>query len=1150
MTARTVRTLVFCLLASLPGATFAQVASRLEGTVQDQSGAIIPGAKVAAVNVKNQQRHEVTSNPEGQFVLPSIPPGTYEVIVEAPGFRKQVLANVEINVATTVAQIIKLEVGQTTESVTVEAQTAVIQTTDSQISRSVNIKDIDTLPQLGRTPIILAAYQPGVSTNPGDPTFSRINGTRQGSNNSRLDGIDVNDSVVPRLGLSMTANNTDSVGEFRIVLSGGSAEYGRNAGGQVELATRSGTNEFHGNAFDYLRNTALNANQFFSNQSGSTRPKIVQNQFGGSFGGRIIKNRTFFFGNFQRRDTKQETVRNRNVLTPQAKAGLFRYNSGGAVQTFNILQADPLNRGIDNEMKKLLALLPDPNNFDVGDNLNIAGYRFNNPSGSYEDQFTIKGDHKVTDNLSVFMRWSWQRNSSIDALNNADAPFPGGVQGRQGGRRWGYAIGSTWNVRPSTINDFRFGYQKANVAFLRDGRIKGAQILPNSFTNPILPNFAQGRSSPVYVITDTLTQVRGKHTLKGGVEIRRTKQYGYDDAGIYPNVSLGRGNGNLIASTVGPQGLVATDRTRFENLWNDLLGRMDLVTQSYYSDLSKFQGPGEPRVRNFVMPEGGGFIQDDWRVRRNFTLNVGLRYEFFKVPNEQDNLQGTLDKVGAVSSTSRISDFSVTRSNAWYNTDRNNFAPRFGFAWDVKGDGKTAIRGSYGIFYDRAIGATVSAADGGTPGFSFTSQVFPNQSGTDLRAGSGIPTTPQPAAPVVRLPETRSFNVTVFDPNLKTGYVQSFSLSLQREIARNTIVEAAFVGNRGVKLFMQRDLNQPRIYESFLTDFREIQAFQANGAAPSAGNSLVRLYGTPATVLSTLGATNFSQNRVGTVVESLDRNAPNFNRYAGAGIPSTFLRNFPQFNRFQYGTNDGRSYFNSLQLSIRRNVGALRLTANYTFSRSLDNISVDANGFSNPIDNFNLGLNRARSDVDRPHVFNTAISYTLPVGKGKRFGADMGRALNTIVGGWDVGILSSWQSGTPYTVSSQRATAGYVTTNTWANFSGTDRNIGAVDRRGDGVYYLQPGSNAQFIAPAAGAIGNSGRNAFRDSRYFNIDASLIKKFAITERHVVTFRAEAYNALNNVNFTGLQTNIDNPASFGRFSSTTAARIMQMALRYDF
>src|SRR5258706_5572146 len=279
---------IFVLAAAL---CFAQTSTaRLDGTVTDATGSIVPNAKVTAVNVKTRVTAETRSNATGAFAIAALQPGTYTLTVEAAGFRKSVVNDVQLDNDAYVTQKVTLEVGQVTESVEVKANTLAVQTTDSQVSRAVTLKDIDTLPQLGRTPITLAIFQPGVQISQNgssagvDTSFSRINGTRQGSQNNTLDGIDVNDAVVPRLGLSRTANNTDTVAEFRVITEGGKAEYGRNAGGQVELITRSGTNEWHGNLFDYIRNTDLNANDFFSNASipAVARPQFIQNIYGGS----------------------------------------------------------------------------------------------------------------------------------------------------------------------------------------------------------------------------------------------------------------------------------------------------------------------------------------------------------------------------------------------------------------------------------------------------------------------------------------------------------------------------------------------------------------------------------------------------------------------------------------------------------------------------------------------------------------------------------------------------------------------------------------------------------------------------------------------------------------------------------------------------
>ena len=1141
------------LMAAIATDIQAQVSSaRLEGVVQDESGAVVPKAAITAVNTRTRVTAQTVTGGEGLYVFPSLLPGQYTVSVEAPGFGKAVHTEVELNVSATVVEHFRLAVGQVAESVSVQASAERIQSSEAQISRAITLRDIEVLPQLNRTPISLAYFQPGVQIDGGNEGFSRVNGTRQGSNNLTLDGIDVNDAVVPRLGLSMTANNTDSIEEFRVVTNGGKAEYGRSAGAQVELITKSGTNNWHGGGFDYLRNTVLHANNFFNNSSGVLRPKFIQNIFGGQLGGPVRKDRTFLFGNFQGRRTRQEIVRNRTVLTPSAKAGVFRWTPPGSSSTqgFDILRNDPRGRGLDRLVAEELKLLPEANNFDIGDTLNTAGFRFNNSNNNLEDQFTIRADHHLASSQRLFYRHSWQRNDFIDSLNNADARYPGQPQGTQGGRRWGLAAGWDWMITPRTINEIRFGYQSASVDFRRPARIAGSMLLSNSWTDPRNPGFKQGRNSPVKEFTENLTSVRGTHTYKAGANIRFTKQWGYNDAGIYPNVSLARASGNIPPGTIGPSGsaIASADRQRFENLYNDLLGRMDLVTQTYYSDLEKFQGSGTSRVRNYLFHEYGYFFQDDWKIRRNLTLNLGIRWEFNGIPFEQDRLQGTLDKAAQINSASLINDLTIARSNKWYSNDYNNFAPRFGVAWDPHGDGKTAIRGGYGIYYDRIIGATTSYVDANTPGFSQVQQVFPNSaSGADVRAADGIPATAQPPTPVLRLPSNRVNTIGLFAPNLRTGYYLHFSLTIQRELFRNTVVEAGYVGTRGVKLFMDLNPNQRKIEGDFLQSFRQIQAFRASGAAVPASNTLVRLFGSPAAAVTAIGASVFDQGLVGTAADTVDRN--NYTRYAAAGVHDFYLRNFPQYNVIGMGTNDGRSYYNSLQLSLRRQHGALKFNANYTFSKTMDNISVDGNGFTRPIDSFNLLLNRAIADPDRPHVFNSSFIYTLPVGRGRRLGGGWPAWADSLLGGWDVGVLNIWESGSTITYSSGRQTAA-VDANTRANYN-ADRSIGLVDRRGNGVYWLSADEAARFSFPGAGEIGTSGRNAFRGPRYFNVDLSLVKNFRIRESHRVVLRWEFFNLFNNPNFANPGTSLVTPASFGRISAMAGGpRIMQIALRYDF
>ena len=1174
---RKIETSVRVLLAAvfLAAIGFAQTqTARLVGTIHDSTGAVVPSAKVTAVNKATRVATETTSNTSGDYVLPVLQPGVYSLTVEANGFRKAVIDDLELDAAANVSQAVTLEIGQITETVEVTANTITVQTSESQVANSVTLSDIDTLPQLGRTPITLAVFSsPGVQIFPtangsasgADYSFAHVNGLRQGSNNNTLDGIDVNDSVAPRIGLSLTANNTDSVEEARFVTDGGKAEYGRNAGGQVQLVTKSGTNNYHGNAFDYLRNRDFNANDFFSNSAGTPIPVLIQNQFGGSFGGPIKHNKIFFFGNYQGIRTHAQGAQNTLVPTATALQGIYQWNSGTAsspvINQYSIVQADPLGKGIDPTVASLLKLYPAPNNNNCSgsDGLNISCYDFNYNNGSYSDQFTIKMDYNVNDKIHIFERTSWQRNSSIDSLNGAQNVIPGLAAGTQGGKRWGVAGGMDWTVTSTLVNEFRYGHQSASVDFNRPEREAGPMESFNTWTTPILTAFPQGRNSPVDQYTDNLTKIHGNHTFKFGGQFRDTDEYGFNDAGIYPNVSLSTANGNVPAASLIPAGLPSADVSQFEGMYNDLLGRISSVTQTYYSNLSTFQNAGTPRLRNFLFHEWGAFAQDDWKILPRLTLNLGIRWEYLGAPTEENGFQGILTPQNVFNTASESSTLTVQRSSTWYPADHHSFAPRFGFAYDPLGDGKTSIRGGFGIFYDRVIGAAADSVDGATPGFAQSVILYPNSTaGSDVRIGTAPPLPQQPSSPALTPAATRQIALDVFSPNLTNPYVMQWNLNIQRQILKNTILDVGYVANRGVKLFLQTNIDQSYIYNTgFLSAFNQIAANLATPSAIPLTNPIVGIYGSAAAAISGIGSTNFSQGQVGAAANTTDVN--HYTAYAAAGLSQYYLRPFPQFSTVLLGDNDGRSEYNSLQVRLQRQFGALRLTANYTWSKSIDNdlsaaTGGEGNGFAAQLDSYNEALDRGRSNFDIPQAFNMNGEYTLPIGKGHLIGRSMPNWANAILGGWDVGGIMIWESGTPFTVSSGRET-GPGTGTTWANYTGS-RNIGSIATTnngiGPGVYYFTPAQVAAFSEPAAGFIGSSGRNAFRGPRYFNLDTSLVKRFEFMERKYLTFRAEAYNTLNNVDFNNPTVNLNNPIStFGKISSVVNnPRIMQLALRIDF
>ena len=399
---------------------------------------------------------------------------------------------------------------------------------------------------------------------------------------------------------------------------------------------------------------------------------------------------------------------------------------------------------------------------------------------------------------------------------------------------------------------------------------------------------------------------------------------------------------------------------------------------------------------------------------------------------------------------------------------------------------------------------------------------------------------------------TRATQLSLFSPDFATGYVQHFNLNIQREIMRNMVVDVGWVRTKGTKLFSWVDINQPKIQGDFLKAFKDLQRVYASNytVAAAADNTLVKLFGTPQAAVTAIGSTNLVNGIAGAAAATnVDTN--NSGKYAAAGVSQSYLRNFPQFSQVILGENQGRTWYDSLQLSLRRQTGSVKFTVNYTWSKVLDNMSVEGNGFTAPIDNFNLDLNKGRGDYDHPHSLNYTVMWTVPVGHGKRFGSTLPAWANAVVGGWDIGLLGLWQSGWTFSVSSGRRTAG-STLNTWADYTGS-RNIGEVTRQGNGVIYFTPEEVARFTFPGAGEIGTSGRNSFRGPRFFNIDTSIVKRFKMpyAEKHSIAFRGELYNLLNNTNFATPGTSLATPQSLGRISNTLGnPRIMQAALRYEF
>ncbi len=1123
--------------------------SSFGGVVSDPSGAAIREARINIESPATGAADSTRSDAEGRFRFPSLLPGEYLVTIDADGFAQRIIRGLTLSASENHEIVVGLDLPTSVFRVeTVAAAEGVrIQTADAQIQRVITLKELDTLPQISRNPLQLATFSPGVQM---DGEFSRVNGTRNSSSNVKQDGILTVDPVYPRLGHTLSRINLDAISEVRVILNGAKAEFGRNGGAQIELVSRRGSNQWSGNLFAYHRNTVLNANSFFNNLAGVPRPKLILNQFGGSLGGPIIHNRTFFHLNVQSSITAQEVVRNRTVLTPEAKAGLFRWRSPGssAIQSFDIPRNDPRSKGIDPLVQSKLAILPAPNNTLIGDGLNTAGFRFNNPANVFTPQGTARIDHQLRKNHRLFFRLSRHYFESLDSFNGLDAPYPGQPAGHQISNSANFSVGSDWSISPTLINEIRVGRTASSVTF--QAPRSGPVVVPALYTNTELSNTTSERSAPVFELNDSLTWIRGRHTWKTGGTFQRNMVYFNDDAGKYPTFTLNRNNGNLPAASIGPSGAIiaAVDRQRFESLYNDLLGRVSAISQTFYSNLETYLPAGSSRVRNQRFQDWGFFLQDDWRIHPRLMLNIGLRYELFQVPIERSGFMGTLDRRNALLGATPLTDLNIQRAEHYLPSDKNNFTPRFGFAWDPFGTGKTSVRGSFAIFNDRGIAGFMRSIDGNTPGFAFTGQSFPNLGGaSDVRL-SDNPTLPTaPARVQTLLPVTRSTSMIVVPDGLRNPYFMHWNFSIQREFLHGTVLEAAYVATRGVKLIHHIDRNQKDLVSSgFLQDFVQLQAFQRAGTPVPASNNLVRIFGTPAAAINSLGGTNFQLGAAGTAAENLDRGF--FTRYAAAGLPQTYLRPFPQFASVWTSNNDGRSYFDSLQLSLRRDTGWLRLSANYTFSKNIEMTVGDGGSGDDVIfDRFNSRLARGLAVYHMPHLFNAMATARIPFGWGRQFGRSIPRWLDLLAGGWDLGTLALAQTGYAFGVGGSVDT--YGAGGSRANYSGP--RIGQLEVRGDGPRFFTPEQMSLFSIPAAGQLGTGSSNMFRNPAFWNIDTSLVKRIPVREGQSVILRLETYNTFNHVNFGGVNTNLLNPQTFGKLTGTnTAPRNVQIALRYEF
>jgi hypothetical protein len=929
------------------------------------------------------------------------------------------------------------------------------------------------------------------------------------------------------------------------------------------------------------------------------------------------RNRSFWFYSYEGFREPFSATRNRTVLTEEARRGIFRYTgANGALTTVNLLSLGNFH-SLNPVTLAHLNAMPLPNNTLNGDGFNTAGFRFNVPGTNPSDRHNFRFDQNLFSSErfgSHKLEATLHRGEFLltpDTFNGLEAPFPGGANAFQSSTRtlWSAAIHSTFGAH--FTNEARFGHNEAPVGFLRESFPDTFFINLGSVTDFDNTFLSQGRNTKLNQFVDNFSMVKGKHTFKMGADIQRVYAYTFNDAGINRQVNIGVNSANPDGIVTGnfpnlPAGSAGTDIfNRARSIYRDLVGSL-ASSQQTFNVTSADSGfvPLATRGRAFGYNDVSFYFQDAWRVKRNLTLNFGTRYEYLGVTSAPDGLAlqvtnfddifgvsgpGNLFKPGTLGgNASATLDFvSGDSGRSLHKKDWNNFAPFVGFAWSPNfesgplhwlfgSEGRSSLRGGYSITYLRD-GFTIFSNALGTgttnPGLIQT-QANTVPVGVLTSAGVAVPD------PVFQIPISSATNFAsnpgnglwAIDPNLASPYVQQWSFGVEREVTPNTAIEIRYAGNHAIKIFRAVDYNEVNIFENgFLQEFlnaqRNLAARGGTSFAPGPAGTV------PLPILSTLFAglpassgftsttfiANLQQNNIGTMAATLANSSTYRNTRLNLA-PNFFLTN-PNASFARVLGNGSFSNYHSLQMEIRRRFSAgLQFQANYTLARTLNDGTGIVNNQSS-LESYrtlrNLRLDYQNSDQDQRHRFVANGVYDLPFGGGRRFLNSTWSPVRKIVSGWTFGAIFTYQSGSPFSITSNRTTFNNFNPGinpaqlTGITFDEFKSHLG-VFKTGSGIFFIDPnmlnltfGANGQLNtatlkegmldAPAPGTFGNFPLNALYGPNFTQTDFSLVKRTSFSESGNVEFRVTAFNAFNQTNFTFGGSTFDS-ASFGRITGT--------------